>query len=105
MEWIEKAIDKSSLVNLEFSFRGALWSSMTILENICLPLECHTSLSTAEVEEISRYKMSLVGLSGFEELYPAQMSGGMRKRAGLREQWLWTQKYSSLMNLLLVWIL
>ena len=62
---------------------GALWSSMTVLENICLPLECHTSLSTAEIEEMGRYKMSLVGLSGFEEFYPAQMSGGMRKRAGI----------------------
>lgn len=62
---------------------GALWSSMTLLENIALPLEQHTSLSEDEINEIASVKLSLVGLRGFENFYPAQLSGGMRKRAGL----------------------
>ena len=62
---------------------GALWSSMTVLENVCLPLQIHTSLSECDYEEIGRYKLNLVGLSGFENFSPSELSGGMRKRAGL----------------------
>ena len=62
---------------------GALWSSMSLLENISLPLEMHTELSPKEVREIAEYKLSLVGLSGFGDFRPAQLSGGMRKRGGL----------------------
>lgn len=62
---------------------GALWSSMTLAENVALPLEEYTRLSDREIAEIVSYKLSLVGLSGFEEYYPAEISGGMRKRAGL----------------------
>ena len=62
---------------------GALWSSMTIKENVALPLETHTDLSAEDIREIVRYKLGLVGLSGFEDLYPSQLSGGMKKRAGL----------------------
>lgn len=62
---------------------GALWSSMTLRENVSLPLETFTDLSTAEVRELTEYKLALVGLSGFGEFRPAQLSGGMRKRAGL----------------------
>jgi phospholipid/cholesterol/gamma-HCH transport system ATP-binding protein len=62
---------------------GALWSSMTIRENVALPLEIHTGLADREIEDIVRYKLSLVGLSGFENFYPSQLSGGMKKRAGL----------------------
>lgn len=62
---------------------GALWSSMSILENVCLPLQVHTSLSQTDYEEIGRYKLNLVGLSGFENFSPSELSGGMRKRAGL----------------------
>ena len=62
---------------------GALWSSMTIQENVALPLEIHTDLTDCEIEDIVRYKLGLVGLSGFETYYPAQLSGGMKKRAGL----------------------
>lgn len=62
---------------------GALWSSMTLLENIALPLEQHTGLSEPEINEIASVKLSLVGLHGFENFYPAELSGGMRKRAGL----------------------
>ena len=62
---------------------GALWSSMTVKENVALPLEMHTSLSTDEIDDIVQLKLSSVGLKGFGDLYPAQLSGGMRKRAGL----------------------
>lgn len=62
---------------------GALWTSMTLLENIALPLEQHTNLSEDEINEIASVKLSLVGLRGFENFYPAELSGGMRKRAGL----------------------
>lgn len=62
---------------------GALWSSMTLAENIALPLEQYTKLSPAEIRELASYKLSLVGLSGFEEYYPSELSGGMQKRAGL----------------------
>lgn len=62
---------------------GALWSSMTLLENIALPLEQYSNLTRNEITEIASVKLSLVGLRGFEDFYPAQLSGGMRKRAGL----------------------
>jgi phospholipid/cholesterol/gamma-HCH transport system ATP-binding protein len=62
---------------------GALWSSMTLAENIALPLGEYTDLSTAEVREIVSLKLALVGLAGFEDYYPSEISGGMRKRAGL----------------------
>jgi phospholipid/cholesterol/gamma-HCH transport system ATP-binding protein len=62
---------------------GALWSSLTLFENLALPLEQYTDLSRDEVLEIVQLKLALVGLSGFEELYPSELSGGMRKRAGL----------------------
>lgn len=62
---------------------GALWSSMTLAENIGLPLEQYTELSENEIREIVSLKLSLVGLAGFEEFYPSEISGGMCKRAGL----------------------
>lgn len=62
---------------------GALWSSMTLLENVSLPLELYTDLSSNEIAELASVKLALVGLHGFESFYPAQLSGGMRKRAGL----------------------
>ncbi len=62
---------------------GALWSSMTLAENIALPLSAHTRLSRKEVMELVSFKLSLVGLSGFEDYYPAEISGGMQKRAAL----------------------
>ena len=62
---------------------GALWSSMTLGENVSLPLEEFTTLSRSEIRDIVSFKLSLVGLSGFEEFYPAEISGGMRKRASL----------------------
>jgi len=62
---------------------GALWSSMTLLENVMLPLETYTDLPESEVSQVAEYKLSLVGLAGFEQFYPSQLSGGMKKRAGL----------------------
>jgi phospholipid/cholesterol/gamma-HCH transport system ATP-binding protein len=65
-------------------FQGAaLWSSMTLLENVALPLGEYTKLSPEDIDGLARYKLSLVGLRGFEDYYPAEISGGMRKRAGL----------------------
>ena len=62
---------------------GALWSSMTLEENIGLPLREYTDLSPGEIAEIVRLKLALVGLRGFDRLLPAALSGGMRKRAAL----------------------
>jgi phospholipid/cholesterol/gamma-HCH transport system ATP-binding protein len=62
---------------------GALWSSLTLRENVSLPLELHTTLSPREREELSDLKLAQVGLQGFEDYYPSEISGGMRKRAGL----------------------
>lgn len=62
---------------------GALWSSLTLIENVCLPLEEYTTLDRRERAELAAYKLSLVGLAGYENYYPAEISGGMKKRAGL----------------------
>ena len=62
---------------------GALWSSMTLAENIALPLEEKTDLAPKAIRDLVSYKLSLVGLSGYEDYYPAQISGGMNKRAGI----------------------
>jgi len=62
---------------------GALWSSMTLEENIALPLEKYTDLSKGDIKDIVHLKLSLVGLGGFEKFYPSEISGGMAKRAGL----------------------
>jgi phospholipid/cholesterol/gamma-HCH transport system ATP-binding protein len=62
---------------------GALWSSMTLEENVALPLSQNTTLSENEIRAQVALKLSLVGLSGFEGFYPSEISGGMRKRAGL----------------------
>ena len=63
--------------------KNALWSSMTLAENVALPLEEYTDLNPGQVSEIVSLKLSLVGLRGFEELYPSELSGGMQKRAAL----------------------
>ena len=62
---------------------GGLWSSMTLAENVALPLEEYTSLSKQEIREICHIKLALVGLADFEDFYPSELSGGMQKRAGL----------------------
>lgn len=62
---------------------GALWSSMTLAENIGLALSQYTSLSNPEIRDIVAYKLMLVGLAGFEDYYPSEISGGMKKRASI----------------------
>jgi phospholipid/cholesterol/gamma-HCH transport system ATP-binding protein len=62
---------------------GALWSSMTLAENVALPLQQYTRLDPAEIAQLVSLKLALVGLRGFENFYPSEISGGMRKRAGL----------------------
>jgi phospholipid/cholesterol/gamma-HCH transport system ATP-binding protein len=62
---------------------GALFSSMTLLENVALPLSEYTTLTPSEIRRVARLKLALVGLSGFDDFEPAQLSGGMQKRAAL----------------------
>jgi phospholipid/cholesterol/gamma-HCH transport system ATP-binding protein len=62
---------------------GALFSSMTLAENIALPLQQYTDLNPPQIREIVSLKLSLVGLAGFDEYYPSEISGGMQKRVGL----------------------
>src|SRR4029450_7142488 len=62
---------------------GALWSSMTLAENCALPLETFTDLPPKQIQEIVSLKLALVGLAGFEEFYPSEISGGVPKRAGV----------------------
>ncbi|HSW30251.1 MAG TPA: ATP-binding cassette domain-containing protein [Longimicrobiales bacterium] len=62
---------------------GALWSGMTLAENVALPLEEYTSLDAEAIGEVVEMKLALVGLRGFEAFYPSEISGGMRKRAAL----------------------
>ena len=62
---------------------GALWSSMTLAQNVSLPLELYTDLTPKRIRDVVSLKLALMGLAGFEEFYPSEISGGMRKRAGL----------------------
>lgn len=62
---------------------GALWSSLTLAENVAVPLEIYTGLKPAGIRELASLKLALVGLAGFEDYYPSEISGGMRKRAGI----------------------
>ncbi len=63
--------------------QGALWSSMTLAENIAIPLEEYTEADTAGIKELAEFKLKLVGLAGYGDFYPSEISGGMRKRAAL----------------------
>lgn len=62
---------------------GALWSSMTLAENVALPLGEYTDLDPEDIRELASLKLALVGLAGFEDFYPSEISGGMQKRAGI----------------------
>jgi len=62
---------------------SALWSSLTLRQNVALPLEEYTALSRREIDEIAALKLAQVGLGGFGDYYPSELSGGMKKRAGL----------------------
>ena len=62
---------------------AALWSSLSLRENITLPLEEYTELTRDERDELAALKLAQVGLTGYEDYFPAEISGGMKKRAGL----------------------
>lgn len=62
---------------------GGLFSSMTVGENVALPMQLYTRYSPDEIDEVVAYKLSLVGLGGYQSYYPSEISGGMRKRAAL----------------------
>ena len=83
--WDRDEDDRALMLrNFGVLFQGsALWSSMTLAENIALPLKEYTALNRSEIRDQARLKLALVGLSGFEDYYPSEISGGMQKRAGL----------------------
>jgi len=62
---------------------AALFGSMTIAENVALPIEEYTTLSRESVDTLVRMKLGLVNLQGYENYFPSELSGGMKKRAGL----------------------
>lgn len=62
---------------------GALWSSLTLADNVALPIAEYTNLPQTRIDEIVSFKLALVGLAGFEDFYPSELSGGMKKRASL----------------------
>ncbi|MCK5376109.1 MAG: ATP-binding cassette domain-containing protein, partial [Acidobacteria bacterium] len=65
-------------------FQGAaLFNSMTVGDNVALPLREHTKLEEPTIEIMTKIKLELVGLSGFEDYLPSELSGGMKKRAGI----------------------
>ena len=82
------AMDEAQLNEVRKKFgilfqSGALFNSMTLRENISLPLQEHTQLDPATVDIMVKIKLELVGLREHAEKFPAQISGGMKKRAGL----------------------
>src|ERR1700720_382878 len=69
---------------LGMSFQGsALFGSMTVGENVALPLREHTKLEDSTIEIMLRLKLEQVGLAGFEDYKPSELSGGMKKRAAV----------------------
>lgn len=85
--WGEKSSDKNRKTAMRKAGilyqSGALWTSMTLAENVALPLTQYTALTPAEIQDLVALKLDLVGLAGFQDFYPSEISGGMKKRAGL----------------------
>ncbi len=79
----EKALDQIRIKQGVLFQNGGLFNSMSLAENVALPLREHTELEESTIRIMTRMKLELVGLLGFEDFFPAQISGGMRKRAGL----------------------
>jgi phospholipid/cholesterol/gamma-HCH transport system ATP-binding protein len=82
------AADESQRARMQQRFgilfqSGALWSSLTLAENVGMPLSQYTALKPADIADVVSLKLALVGLRGFENYYPSEISGGMKKRAGL----------------------
>jgi len=78
--------EQLALVRRKFGmvFQGsALFDSMTVFENVSFPLREHTKMTEAEMRDAVRHRLQIVGLNGIEDKYPADLSGGMRKRVGL----------------------
>ena len=76
---IQKIREKSGILYQS----GALFSSMTLAENIMLPMQQYSDYSPTTMRELAGLKLALVGLKGFDDFYPSEISGGMKKRAGL----------------------
>jgi len=83
--WTKDAAERTALQRrIGVLFQStALWSSMTVGENVGLPLQLHTRLGAAEIRDQVAFKLALVGLAGQQDRMPSQLSGGMQKRAGL----------------------
>ena len=83
--WDTDSVDREQFMRkIGISYQsGALWSSMTLAENISLPLQEFTDLSQSQIREIVELKLALVGLACFDAYYPSEISGGMQKRVGL----------------------
>jgi phospholipid/cholesterol/gamma-HCH transport system ATP-binding protein len=83
--WDTDPVDREQFMRkIGISYQsGALWSSMTLAENIGLPLQEFTDLNPGQIREIVELKLALVGLAGFDAYYPSEISGGMQKRVGL----------------------
>ena len=83
--WDTDPVDREKFMSkIGISYQsGALWSSMTLAENIGLPLQEFTDLNRNQIREIVELKLALVGLAGFDAYYPSEISGGMQKRVGL----------------------
>ncbi|NQY04024.1 MAG: ATP-binding cassette domain-containing protein [Halieaceae bacterium] len=62
---------------------GGMFSAMTLAENVTLPLQLYTDFNRDQIAEVVAYKLALVGLDGYQDYYPSEVSGGMRKRAAL----------------------
>jgi phospholipid/cholesterol/gamma-HCH transport system ATP-binding protein len=81
---LEPAARKQALRRIGVLYQaGALWSGLTLAENVALPLEELSELDAAAIAEVVELKLALVGLRGFGDFYPSAISGGMRKRAAL----------------------
>ena len=82
--WADFALQNQIMRSIGVLYQsGALWSSFTLGENVALPLQLYSNLSAGQIREIVELKLALVGLSGYADFYPSEISGGMRKRAGL----------------------
>jgi len=83
--WAANEQDRANIMqNIGILYQqGALWSSLTIAENVGVPLQEYTDLSPKDIKDLCAFKLQLVGLAGFDDYYPSEISGGMRKRAAL----------------------
>jgi phospholipid/cholesterol/gamma-HCH transport system ATP-binding protein len=80
----DMAVRRTLLQEFGVTFQaGALWSSMTVGENVMLPMQIFTDQSAAQNEQEARFKLALVGLAGSFDAEPATLSGGMKKRAAI----------------------